>query len=75
MPVEDGAPHSGAALLRRTSVLGRWPKILAQGEFTSPEHLNQKGRRRPLAAETQKEGHDKGYSSQGHLEINPRMTD
>ena len=38
-----GAPHSGAAPMRRTSVLGRWPKTLAEGEFISPEHCNQKG--------------------------------
>src|SRR5699024_8931295 len=43
MPAEDEAPYSGAALLRRTSVLGWRPKTLAQGEFTSPEHFKEKG--------------------------------
>ena len=43
MPGEHGAPQGGAALLRRASVLGQRPKTLAQGEFTSPEHLNPKG--------------------------------
>ena len=38
-----GAPHSGAVPVRRTSVLGRWPKTLAEGEFISHEHCNQKG--------------------------------
>lgn len=38
-----GAPHSGAAPMRRTSVLGRWPKTLTEEEFISPEHCNQKG--------------------------------
>ena len=34
-----GAPHGGAALLRRTSVLGLRPKTLMPGEFTSPEQM------------------------------------
>ena len=33
-----------------------WPA--AQGEFTSPEHLNTEGWRRPLDAGTKKERHD-----------------
>ena len=41
--IEHGAPHSGAALLRRTSVLGRWPETLAEGQFICPEHFDQKG--------------------------------
>ena len=43
MPREGGAPQGGAALMRRTSVLGLWPKTLAQGQFICPEHFNSPG--------------------------------
>jgi hypothetical protein len=49
-----GAPHGGAALMRRTSVLGRWPKTLAQGEFILPEHFNQKDGAALWAAKSKK---------------------
>ena len=51
---ETGAPHSGAALLRRTSVLGQGPKTLAQAEFISAEHFSPKGEAALWAAEPKK---------------------
>lgn len=73
---ETRAPHSGAALLCRTSVLGQWPKTLAEGELSSPEHLNDQRVEPPYGRRNhKKKDTPKGYSLQGHLEMNPRMTD
>ena len=40
--------------MRGTSVLGRWPKTLAEGEFISPERFNQKGGAALRAAKSKK---------------------
>ena len=39
------SPPKAGRRLRRTSVLGQRHKTLAQGEFTSPEHLKSRGPR------------------------------
>ena len=67
MPNKTGAPHGGAALLRRTSVLRS--KTLAEAEFISAEHCDTSGlpkRRRPFWEVRAERGHAEAARRAAH---------